>query len=299
MLKTMLHGMSMALADSVPGVSGGTIAFILGFYERFLSALHDFFGRDNVRRKDAALYLVKFGLGWILGMGGSVLILSKVFEQNIYLLSSLFLGLTAGAIPFIAWEERESLRLSLKTILFSLLGVGLVAAMTFLRGSDGSFGSLNFRSLTLFQLAYLVVCGMLAISAMLLPGISGSTLLLIFGVYVPAVNAAKELLHLHFAYLPGVLALAIGIGLGMILTADCIRKALQNHRSATVHLILGLMVGSLYAIAMGPTTLDVPQAPLTLGNFSVIGFLAGILLLVFLEYSKHRPQAAAAPRAQS
>ena len=69
----MLHGMSMALADSVPGVSGGTIAFILGFYERFLGSLHDFFGRDNARRKDAALYLLKFGLGWILGMGGSVL----------------------------------------------------------------------------------------------------------------------------------------------------------------------------------------------------------------------------------
>jgi len=125
MLTTILHGMSMALADSVPGVSGGTIAFILGFYERFLTALHDFFGRDNARRKAAALYLLKFGLGWVLGMGGSMLILSRVFEQNIYLLSSLFLGLTVGAIPFIAWEERESLHLSLKTILFTLLGIVL------------------------------------------------------------------------------------------------------------------------------------------------------------------------------
>ncbi len=298
MLKTMLHGMSMALADSVPGVSGGTIAFILGFYERFLTALHDFFGRDNARRKDAALYLLKFGLGWILGMGGSMLILSKIFEQNIHLLSSLFLGLTVGAIPFIAWEERESLRLSLKNILFTLLGIALVAALTALRSGNASLGNLNFQSLTLFQLVYLVICGMLAISAMLLPGISGSTLLLIFGVYVPTVNAVKELLHLHFAYLPGVLALAIGIGLGVILVFNGIRRALQNHRSATVHLILGLMAGSLYAIAMGPTTLDMPQAPLNFGNFSIIGFLAGILLLVFLEYVKHRPQAVVAPRAQ-
>lgn len=60
----------MALADSVPGVSGGTIAFILGFYDRFLNALHSLFGKDADARKSAIIYLLKLGLGWIFGMGG-------------------------------------------------------------------------------------------------------------------------------------------------------------------------------------------------------------------------------------
>lgn len=63
MILTAIHGFCMALADSVPGVSGGTIAFILGFYDRFLDALHSLFGRDAAARKSAILYLLKLGVG--------------------------------------------------------------------------------------------------------------------------------------------------------------------------------------------------------------------------------------------
>ena len=146
---------------------------------------------------------------------------------------------------------------------------------------------------------YLVLCGVLAISAMLLPGISGSTLLLIFGVYIPAVNAVKELLHLHLEYLPGVLALCVGVGMGIILTSNAIRRALQNHRSRMIYLILGLMLGSLYAIAMGPTTLDVPQAALNMGNFRLAGFLVGVLLLAGLEWLKHRTEVETVRRSEA
>ena len=69
MILTAIHGFCMALADSVPGVSGGTIAFILGFYDRFLDALHSLFGKDAGARKSAILYLLKLGVGWALGMG--------------------------------------------------------------------------------------------------------------------------------------------------------------------------------------------------------------------------------------
>ena len=287
MITTMFHGLSMALADSVPGVSGGTVAFILGFYERFLGALHDFFGREAAKRKAAFFYLVKFAVGWLIGMGGSILLLSKVFTENIYFLSSLFLGLTLGAIPFILYEEWDSVRGQGKNLVFTLVGLALVAGMTALRQSAGGLGNIRFQSLSVVQLVYLLICGGLAISAMLLPGISGSTLLLIFGVYVPAVNAVKELMHLHFEYLPGVLALAAGVGLGVILTANGIRRALENHRSKMIYFILGLLVGSLYAIAMGPTTLDVPQPGLSFGNFQALGFLLGAAILVGLEWVKY------------
>ena len=107
MILTAIHGFCMALADSVPGVSGGTIAFILGFYDRFLNALHSLFGKDADARKSAIIYLLKLGLGWIFGMGACVLTLSRLFEAHIYFMSSLFLGLTPASFPFVLRAEKK------------------------------------------------------------------------------------------------------------------------------------------------------------------------------------------------
>ena len=62
----------MALADSVPGVSGGTIAFLLGFYDEFINSLNDMIGKDNAKRKAALVFLIKLGIGWVIGFGASV-----------------------------------------------------------------------------------------------------------------------------------------------------------------------------------------------------------------------------------
>ena len=91
-----VRGFCMALADSVPGVSGGTIAFLLGFYDEFINSLNDLMGRDSKKRKKAFLFLVKLGIGWIIGFGMSVLILASLFEAHIYQISSVFFGLTDG-----------------------------------------------------------------------------------------------------------------------------------------------------------------------------------------------------------
>lgn len=84
MILTAFHGFCMALADSVPGVSGGTIAFILGFYDRFINALHGLFRGNWKQRKAALTYLLKLGIGWGIGMVSCVVLLSSLFEQNIY-----------------------------------------------------------------------------------------------------------------------------------------------------------------------------------------------------------------------
>lgn len=285
---TMLHGLAMALADSVPGVSGGTIAFIMGFYERLLGALHGLFGMDRRLRRASVGYLIRFGLGWCVGMGASMVVLAGVFEQNVYFLSSLFLGLTVAAVPFIIYEERETLKGHYGNLGLALLGAIGVVALTALRESTGAKGVVSFQAVSVSQWTYLAVSGLLATCAMLLPGISGSTLLLILGVYLPAVEAVKEVLQLHVQYLPGVLALGTGVVLGVAFAANAIGKALARFRSQTIYLILGLMVGSVYAIGMGPTTLGVPQPPISVSTFHVPAFLIGVLILVSLEWAKGR-----------
>lgn len=282
MILTAFHGFCMALADSVPGVSGGTIAFILGFYDRFLDALHDLFGKDGTARRTALVYLLKLGAGWAAGMAACVLALSSLFEKNIYFMSSLFLGLTLASLPFIVMAERPALKKS-RNAAFAVLGAALVVGLTLLRGGSSALGAVSFTSLSPLSLLYIFLSGAVAITAMVLPGISGSSILLIAGVYLPAIQAIRSFLHLQLDVLPGLFALGFGVLAGVALTIHAIRTALHKYRSQMVWLILGLMLGSLYAIANGPASLSVPMPPLSLTTFDVPAFLLGITVLIGLE----------------
>ena len=282
MILSAFHGFCMALADSVPGVSGGTIAFILGFYDRFLDALHGLFGKDPAARKDAVRYLLKLGLGWVIGMGTCVLVLSQLFQTHIYFMSSLFLGLTLTSFPLVVRAEADALRGKEKNLPFAALGLALVVGLTLLR-DDVSAVRIQFTGVQVWTLGYLFVSGAVAITAMVLPGISGSTILLIAGVYLQAIQALRSLFDLDLSVLPGLCALALGFAAGVGLSIRAIRASLKKYRSQMVWLILGLMAGSLYAIAMGPAGLDTPLPPVGVQNFSVPGFLLGVLILLGLD----------------
>lgn len=278
----------MALADSVPGVSGGTIAFLLGFYDTFIESLNDLMGRDNGRRKAAFLFLVKLGVGWVIGFCMSVLILSSLFEVHIYRISSLFLGLTLFAIPMVIREEKEVLKDRYGNIVFTLIGVLLVFCITYFNPSGGEGISVSVEHLSLRLVVYVFFTAMIAITAMVLPGISGSTLLLIFGLYVPIIGAVKEFLHMNMDYFPILMVFGLGVVTGIVGIIKIIKMCLERYRSQTIYTIIGLMTGSLYAITMGPTTLDVPRAPMSPSTFSILFFLLGGVILAGLELLKAR-----------
>ena len=294
MILTAFHGFCMALADSVPGVSGGTIAFILGFYERFLDALHNVVRGSRAARKDACTYLLKLGVGWAIGMGSCVVLLSSLFEQNIYFMSSLFLGLTVCAIPFVAAAERQALK-KLRCAAYLLLGAGVVVGLTLLRAHAGGLGSINYAQLQPLQYAYLFASGAVAITAMVLPGISGSSILLIAGVYLPTIQAVHSLMGLQLAVLPGLCTLGFGVLAGVAISISAIRAALQKYRSQMVWLILGLMLGSLYAIANGPASLATPRPALSMATFQPVGFVLGVAVLLALEGMKMMMERKAQP----
>ncbi len=198
MLKEGMNGFCMALADSVPGVSGGTVAFIMGFYDQFIGSIHDLaFGKMKEKRA-ALMYLAKLGVGWIVGMG------------------------------------------------------------------------------------------MAAISAMFLPGISGSTLLLIFGAYIPVITAIKGVLSLEISYIPCLIFFGCGVFTGAVTVVKAIKVCLEKFRTQTVYMILGMMIGSFYAIIMGPTTLEIPQDALSLGDFHIISAVLGVALVLGMQIIKER-----------
>ena len=278
----------MALADSVPGVSGGTIAFILGFYDDFIGSLNSLISKDGIEdKKKSLVFLIKLGIGWITGMVLSVLILSSIFDEHIYSISSLFTGFIIVAIPLIMREEKDSLVGKYKNIIFTIIGALIVVLITYFNPS-GSNGGLNLslEHLNFGTGIFVFVAGMIAISAMVLPGISGSTLLLIFGLYTGIISAIKEVLSLNFSYLPILIIFGLGVIVGILSTIKIIKFLLKKYRSAMIYLILGLMIGSIYAVFMGPTTLENPKHAMNLSSFSWIFFIVGGAIIVILEKSK-------------
>lgn len=278
----------MALADSVPGVSGGTIAFILGFYDEFINSLNTLVSTESVKEKKKAVkFLLKIGIGWVTAFILAVLFISSVFETHIYKISSLFIGFIIFAIPLIVKEDKKEIINQYKNLIFSIIGIVLVVAITYFNPSSGGQGiDLSTDNLSFGLAIYVFFSGMIAISAMVLPGISGSTLLLIFGLYAPIISGIREVLSMNFAYLPVLIIFGLGVLTGIAVTIKLIRYLLKNHRSKIIYFILGLMIGSIYAVIMGPMTLEVPNDPMNLGTFSIVFFAIGGALILGLERLK-------------
>lgn len=286
MIINFIRGFFMALADSVPGVSGGTIAFIMGFYDKFINSLDGIIFGDKKKKRESLLFLIKLGIGWIVGMILSSLILANLFEKKIYIISSLFLGFIIFSIPLIIKEEKNLLKGKYLNLIFTLIGILVVVLITLLNPVSSSSKIVDITNLNFGLIIYIILVGMFAISAMVLPGISGSTLLLIFGLYIPIMTGIKEVLHLNFAYLPALIVFGVGVILGVVLVIKSIKKALEKWRSQTIYLILGLMLGSIYAIIMGPTTLKDQMDPMSLKTFSILFFIIGGLIIFGLDKLK-------------
>lgn len=287
----------MALADSVPGVSGGTIAFILGIYDEFISSLNNVISKDKEKRKAAIFFLIKLGAGWIIGMALAAFVITSIFEKYIYQVSSLFIGFILFSIPLIISEEKDSLKGKYYNIVFSLLGIALVVGITFFSkhaflSGEGMDAENFFRmsNLNVFLCVYLFISAMCAISAMVLPGISGSTLMLVFGIYQPIMFAIKGFLKGFLkgglSYTPALFIFGCGILAGVFTVVKGLKAGLEKHRSAMIYFILGMMLGSFYAIIMGPTAISEPVEPLSMHTFGFVFFLVGGIIILGLQALK-------------
>ena len=282
----MVQGFCMALADSVPGISGGTVAFILGFYEKFINSVNAFVTKGEDKKK-AFSFLFKLGIGWAIGMALAAIVLSKLFEDHIYSVSSLFIGFIVFAIPIIIKEEKDTLKGKYGYLIYSLIGIAIVSLITYFNPTGGG-SNVDLTNLNPLLCLYVFMAGVIAISAMVVPGISGSTLLLIFGLYVPIITSISEVLHFNFGSLPVLIVFGFGVITGLLLIIKLIKKALDKYRAETIYMVLGLMVGSIYAIIMGPTSLSVPKEAMSFGTFSILFFIFGGIIVYGLEVLKRK-----------
>ncbi len=286
MIRTAFNGFFMALADSVPGVSGGTIALILGFYDNFIGSINKVIYGSMKEKKDGIIYLFKLFFGWAIGMILAVLVLTAFFEKNIYAVSSLFLGFVLPSVFVIGKEEYKSIKDKWEYTPFVVIGAILVIAVAHF-ATRVNILTLDLTKFSVGSALYLFIAGAIAITAMFLPGISGSTVLVVFGAYLPVLSGVKEILHLNFSVLPMILVFGLGIITGALLSVKGIQKCLEKFRGQTVMLIIGMLIGSLYAIVTGPATVSEMNDTLNRTNFNLVFFIIGIALISLLETAKH------------
>lgn len=230
-----LRGMLMGAADIVPGISGGTVAFITGIYERLINSLRSFdLKLWAVWKKDGLTGVLKavdaiFLSTLFVGILSSVLLLSHLISWLLASyplhLNGLFFGLVVGSAIIIA---REIESWSLSQMFFMLAGALLATFVSLLLPSIGSITPLTF-----------FFAGMLAICAMILPGISGSFLLLTLGLYGPLVEAVKSL---NLIFLSAFIA---GAGSGLLAFSHLLGWLFDHYRAATFATLFGFILASL------------------------------------------------------
>lgn len=230
-----VRGMLMGAADVMPGISGGTIAFITGVYERLIHSLCSFNTSlwPTWRQQGWRGVFQQVDAGFLLALLGGVLTSIALFAHLIsWLLHhyplplyGLIFGLVAGSGLIIL---REAGRLNLVQLLLVLLGVFIAAHLSQL------LPNLSTLSLPVFFFS-----GMAAICALLLPGISGSFILLVLGMYAPVLNAIKNL------QLDILLVFALGAGTGLLVFSHLLNWLLNHLRAPTFALLLGFVLGSL------------------------------------------------------
>ncbi|MDW8297826.1 MAG: DUF368 domain-containing protein [Anaerolineae bacterium] len=237
-LRLYLTGVAMGAADVVPGVSGGTMAFILGVYSTLLNAIKSFNFKairlllslkiGELLRHISFFFLLALGAGILTAILALANALGTALEQQPTLVYAFFGGLIVASIISVALFLRWNLTAILALIAGALFAYWLVA-LPELADADHSFPTLFFS-------------GAVAICAMILPGISGSFILLILGQYKFVLDAVRTL------DIGSVLAVALGAAVGIIAFSRVLSWMLKHHYTVTVAALVGFMVGSLRRI---------------------------------------------------
>jgi len=257
--RNLYRGFFMGISDLIPGVSGGTIAFIMGIYDELLAAISGFFSRDW---KKHIGFLLPLGIG----IGATLLLFSRVIE---YLLKNhpaptqfFFMGLVIGVLPFITRQAGVKRNFTWKHFIVILLVGAALASLAFIKPQDTTV----ITSLTASNAIGLFFAGWAGSMAMLLPGISGSFILLILGVYSTAIGALSNF------NLPIIAVIGAGVIVGFIVSSKAISYLLKHFMYFTFAVIIGLIIGSLFVIYPG-----IPESgtPFVL---SVIAFFTGIIV---------------------
>lgn len=268
-VKEMLKGILIGVANIMPGVSGSALAISMGIYDTILNAITDIV-KDT--RKSVKI-LLPYILGAAFGVAGLTFVIEYLFTAYPFQTSMVFVGLILGGFPMVLARVRKS-KVPFTGYAGFLIMLCAALAMAIFGLGSGQDVQLTFSVSHIIILFFL---GILGAATMIVPGVSGTMILMMLGYYRPILAAINRFLlsagHLDFNGMvgEGVILLPFGLGLlyGFFVCAKAIQWLFDKYEAVTYCSILGLVVSSPIVIIMGIPT----------GSTGMLGIVAGVVLL--------------------
>ena len=296
----ILKGMAMGIAEAIPGVSGGTIAFITGIYARLLEAIGGILGPKVIGtlRKDGMAsawkaadgsFILQLGLGMVIGLGIAVFSITELLEMYPPVVWAFFFGLIIASAVYIG---KQITKWNFITLGLLLLGTAFAFWLTTINPLAGSDSPI-----------LVFLAGAIAITALILPGISGSFILLLLGMYTVVLGSVKDMAGGDTDALTTVAFFGLGCLVGLALFSRIITYTFKTFPNQTLALLTGFMLGSLRTLWPWQNVLStrinsageaVPllQTPVLPNAYEgdstfligvVIAFLAGLAIVYFMD----------------
>ena len=269
----VLKGFLLGIANVIPGVSGGTLALTLGIYQDLIGAISHFF--KNLKKN--LTFLIPLGIGMIVAILLGSKVITFCLDRFALPTTLFFIGLIVGGIPLLT-KKLKGRRLKPLNLAVFLLTFGIVMIMTFLNAGNNA---VDLSNMSVIQFILLMIVGMVAAATMVIPGVSGSFVLMLLGYYKPVMATLGNLTD--FSLLGhNVLVLApfgIGLLIGIVGIAKLIEFLLKKYEIPTYYGIVGFVTASVIGLGIGlvgvPTTTLQVLAGLVL---FVIAFIIGYKL---------------------
>lgn len=279
MIKNILKGMVIGIANVIPGVSGGTMMVAMGIYDKLIHCITHLFSE----LKKNILFLAPIALGMVLAIIGSSFTIEKMFEVFPFQTSLLFVGLVVGGLPTM-WKNVKGSKIKVGHIITCVLFLSLVVGMALLGEKEGNAVDLSFSVINAVKL---FAVGVIAAATMVIPGVSGSMVLLLLGYYNPILSAINGFIRAALSFdIPaiftgvGILApFGIGMVIGIFAIAKLIEIIFEKFPLYAYWGIIGLIVASPFAIlAMGSFEAITVISILTGAAALAIGFVIAMKL---------------------
>ncbi|MCI8495219.1 MAG: DUF368 domain-containing protein [Lachnospiraceae bacterium] len=269
MIKMILKGVMMGVANIIPGVSGGTMAVSMGIYDKMIHAATHLFSEFKKS--------MKILIPIVIGMGIGILVLARIIEYMFakvpFQTNLLFIGLIIGGLPAIT-KKVKGKTIRLGHILSFLLFFGLVAGMALLGEEEGAAADLSFN---LVNVVKLFGVGIVASATMVIPGVSGSMMLMLMGYYNPILSEINhfidQLIHFNIQGLLEGCKVLVPFGIGVVVGIFAIAKAIEiifeKFPEHAYWAIIGLIAASPVAIFLLNN----------MGTITILSILTGVVAL--------------------
>ena len=284
-MKNFVGGILVGIANIIPGVSGGTIIVLLGLFEKTMDSISTLF-KLKISFKER-LNALKFLLPLLVGVGVGLVVFAKIltflfnnFENQTLL---CFCGLILFSIPMLKKQEMDNIKMSW---IFFVLGLLLIGLLVYLSPTNNevvvTLEEIVSKNINIIYILTLILLGIISGGTMIFPGVSGSMVLLVLGYYHLFKGYVANVTSFDPKVIIGLICIAIGVGLGIILSAKLTSFLLKKFKRGTMSFILGLIIMS--AIVIIPLKgYDV----VTLIT-SILAFLLGCGVVIILEKLKSK-----------